>query len=50
MEKTETIGVGLIIIGLLLMLPHGFFEAIFITAGTTLLITTHHNKNRSAQT
>jgi len=55
--KTKTIGITLIIIGVLIiihhfitsgkpfdiqdMLHHEFFEAIFITAGITTLITSH---------
>ena len=62
MEKIETISITLIIIGLLIMLHHyifwqriadlkdilhhEFFEAIFLTAGITLLIS-NHNKKRS---
>lgn len=63
MEKTETISITLIIIGLLIMLHHcifwqriadlkdilhhEFFEAIFLTSGITLLVSNHHNKKRS---
>jgi len=65
MEKPETISVTLIIIGLLIILHHyvfwqriadpsdilhhEFFEAIFFTAGATLLISNHYNKKRSEQ-
>ncbi|MEM0008264.1 MAG: hypothetical protein QXR89_08420 [Candidatus Bathyarchaeia archaeon] len=64
MDKTETIGAFLIVIGLLLiihhmifwqrpfdladMLHHEFFEAIFFTAGVTLLIVTWSNKRRGS--
>jgi hypothetical protein len=64
MEKTESISIILIIIGLLIplhhyiilqriadlndILHHEFFEAVFLTAGITLLISNHYNKKRSA--
>ena len=63
MNKTERIGVLLIIIGTLMVLHHiylsqrpfdiedilhhEFFEAISLTAGITLLISNHYNKKRS---
>jgi len=66
MEKAKVIGVTLIVIGLLIILHHyvlwqriadsndimhhEFFEAVLLTAGITLLISTHYNKNRDAQT
>ena len=66
MEKTEIIGIALITIGLFILLHHfilwqkiadpndilhhEFFEAVFLTAGITLLISTYYNKARSAQT
>jgi predicted membrane protein len=62
MDRTETFGVLLIIIGTLMILHHvclwqrlfdiedilhhEFFEVIFITAGVTLLIS-NYNKRRS---
>ena len=62
MDKTEVIGAFLIAIGLLLvihhiifwqrpfdvadMLHHEFFEAIFFTAGITLLITAWSKRRR----
>ncbi len=62
MDKTETFGVLLIIVGTLMVLHHvctwqrlfdikdilhhEFFEAIFFTAGVTLLIS-NYNKRRS---
>jgi len=65
MEKTKTISITLIIIGLLILshhyifwqkiadlkdiLHHEFFEAVFLTAGITLLISNHYNKRRSEQ-
>jgi len=65
MEKTEVISVALMIAGLLIllhhyifwqriadlkdMLHHEFFEAVFLTAGITLLISNHYNKRRSEQ-
>jgi hypothetical protein len=65
MEKTETISITLIIIGLLIILHHysisqrivdlndilhhEFFEVVFLTAGITLLISNHYNKKRSEQ-
>jgi len=65
MEKTETISITLIIIGLFILLHHyiisqriadlkdilhhEFLEAIFLTAGMTLLISNHYNKKRSEQ-
>ncbi|MEM2250130.1 MAG: hypothetical protein QXR79_05090 [Candidatus Bathyarchaeia archaeon] len=64
MDKTETIGAFLIVIGLLLiihhmifwqrpfdladMLHHEFFEAIFFTAGVTLLTVAWSNKRRGS--
>jgi len=66
MEKTRIIGTALIIISLLIILHHyilsqkivdlndilhhEFFEAIFLTAGTTLLLSNRYNKSRSEQT
>jgi len=63
MDKTKTFGILLIIIGTLMVLHHvcswqrlldledilhhEFFEAIFFTAGITLLISKHYNKKRS---
>jgi hypothetical protein len=63
MNKTAMIGVLLIIIGTFMVLHHvyfwqhlfdiedvlhhEFFEAIFFTAGITLLISNHYNKKRS---
>jgi len=63
MDKTETFGILLIIIGTLMILHHvytwerffdiedilhhEFFEAIFFTAGITLLISNYYNKRRS---
>jgi hypothetical protein len=63
MDKTETFGIFLIIIGTLMVLHHvctsqrlfdikdilhhEFFEAILFTAGITLLISSHLNKKRS---
>ena len=63
MDKTETFGMLLIIIGTLMVLHHvcawqrlfdlkdilhhEFFEAIFFTAGITLLISNYYNKRRS---
>lgn len=57
--KTKTLGIILILLDLLLILHHviitgrpfdiedilhhEFFEAILLTAGTTILITTHNN-------
>jgi hypothetical protein len=63
MEKTDTISLALIIAALLILLHHyifwqriadltdilhhEFFEAVFLTAGTTLLISNHYNKRRT---
>lgn len=63
MEKVEVISTMLITIALLLLLHHyvfwqrladlsdvmhhEFFEAIFMTAGITLLVSHQHNKRRS---
>jgi len=65
MNKTETFGVLLVILGILTvlhhiclwqrafdiedMLHHEFFEAILLTAGVTLLISNHYSKKRSEQ-
>ena len=65
MEKTKTISITLIVIGLLIMLHHfvfwqriadlkdmlhhEFFEAVFLTAGITLLISSHYSRKRSEQ-
>ncbi|MEM3769607.1 MAG: hypothetical protein QXG76_00280 [Candidatus Bathyarchaeia archaeon] len=65
MAKTETIGAFLIAIGLLLiihhiifwqrpfdladMLHHEFFEAVFFTAGVTLLIVAWSNRRRGCR-
>jgi len=65
MEKTETISITLIIIGLLIILHHyiiskrivdlndilhhELFEVVFLTVGITLLISNHYNKKRSEQ-
>jgi len=65
MNKTEKLGAFLIILGILLiihhiiywqrpfdivdMLHHEFFEAIFFTAGITLLITAYVNRTGSAR-
>ena len=65
MGKTETMSITLIIIGLLILfhhcifwqkiadiddiLHHEFFEAVFLTAGITLLISNHYSKKRSEQ-
>jgi len=62
MNKTQTIGILLIIVGALMVLHHvchwqrlfdmkdilhhEFFEAIFFTAGVTLLISNHYNEKR----
>ncbi|MEM3736409.1 MAG: hypothetical protein QXH40_07460 [Candidatus Bathyarchaeia archaeon] len=64
MDKTEAIGAFLIVIGLLLiihhmifwqkpfdfadMLHHEFFEAIFFTAGVTLLVVAWSNRRRGS--
>jgi len=63
MEKTETTSLAFIIAGLLILLHHcifwqriadlkdilhhEFFEAVFLTAGITLLISNHYNKRRN---
>jgi len=63
MDKTETFGILLIIVGTLMILHHvctwqrlfdikdilhhEFFEAISLTAGITLLINNYYNKRRS---
>lgn len=65
MEKTEITSITLIIIALIILLHHyfswqriadlddilhhEFFEAIFLTAGITLLISNHYNKKRNEQ-
>lgn len=65
MEKTKVVGLTFIIIGLALMLHHyifwqriadlkdmmhhEFFEAIFFTAGITLLITTRSSKTKESE-
>jgi len=62
MDKTETFGMLLIIIGTLMVLHHicqwqrpfdmedilhhEFFEAILFTAGITLLVSSHYNKKK----
>lgn len=62
MDKTETFGIVLTIIGTLMVLHHvflwqrlfdmedvlhhEFFEAISLTAGITLLISNHYNKKK----
>lgn len=63
MDKPKTFGILLTIIGTLMILHHvctwerlfdiedilhhEFFEAIFFTAGITLLISNHYNRKRS---
>jgi hypothetical protein len=65
MEKTKAISMTFIAIGLILLLHHyifwqriadpgdilhhEFFEAIFLTAGITLLVSCHHHTKRREQ-